>query len=263
MEVSTLSSISIPADPEKHSAAKTVHITVTSTVLQDPAAVTSVFSLIHQTKPLDFIALVRPTRIAKSAPEMTVQAFEFYTPSADTSISVLAEVTPTKSNSGPTPDVPSTDASTASDSHNAGAKIAGIIIGIVFILLIIPLMFEYWRARRRGKAYESAPVDMEAVLKQKRERAKYLAKQRWSRQHIRQSLKRYQAVQAKLVADVVKDKDPVVEAESTTSEIQNPQVRHDRARRPSGLAMHPPTPVVSEHNLWCNEQDGEDVGRAR
>ncbi|KAF3042302.1 hypothetical protein E8E11_006131 [Didymella keratinophila] len=131
-------------------------------------------SFIRQTKPLDFIAPLRPTKVVKSVPEMTVEAFELYTPSAEASISDLAETAPTKSNSGSTPDVPSTDASTASDSHNAGAKIAGTIIGIVFALLIIPLIFEYWRARRRGKANESAPVDMEAVLEQKCERAQYL-----------------------------------------------------------------------------------------
>ena len=69
-------------------------------------------------------------------------------------------------------------------------------------------------------------------------------------------------MQASLVVDAMKNKNHVIEAEGTTFEIQNPQVRHDRARRPSGLAMHPPTPAVSEQNPWGNEEEGKDLGRA-
>ena len=165
MEASTLPSISLPAGTEIRSPVKTVHITVISTVLRDPAADTPATSLIHQTKPLDFIAPVRPTKIIRSVPEMTVEAFDFYTPSADASISILTEATPTKLNSGPTPDAASADASDASDSHNAGAKIAGTFIGLFFVLIVVPLVFQYWRNRRRAaKANQSAPVDMGAVL---------------------------------------------------------------------------------------------------
>lgn len=263
VEASTLYSVSLPVGTGKVPPSKTVHIPVTSTVLQDPVANSPAISLTHQTKPLDFIAPVCPTKVVKSVPEMTLEVFKFYTPSVDASVSVLAEATPSKSNSGLPPDASSTDASTASFSYNAGAKVAGTIIGIVFVMLVLPLVFRYWRARRRTtKANEPAPVDMEAVLKEKRERAEHLAKQRWSHYHIGQSLDRYQAMQASLVADALKKKDPAVQTEDATFEIQNPQVRHDRARRPSALAMHPPTPVVSEHNPRCNQEVSKDVGRA-
>src|SRR5690242_9459443 len=101
---------------------------------------------------------------------------------------------------------------------------------------------------------------MEAVLEEKRKRAESLGMQRWSRPNYQQSLERFQAPQAKVTDDAAaKKEDPVVEVvEGTTFEIQNPQVRPGRARRPSGLAMYPRTPVTSEFK----ENDETDVGRA-
>lgn len=261
---STLSSVSLSAGTRLPPSAKPVHITVTSTVPQDPATDTPLVSLIQQTKPLDFIVPVRPTQIVDPVPEMTVEAFEFHTPSADASISFLAEATPKKSNSGPTPNVSQPDTPTTFASHNLGAKITGIVVGAVALVLIIGLAVAYWRARRRAaRASQSAPVDMEAVLKEKCERAEYLGLQRRSRR-TRRSLERLQSLRASLASrGTAKTKGPVVKAaEGTTFEIQDPQVRHDRARRPSGLVMHPPTPVVSEHNPSRKEEEGNNAGRA-
>jgi hypothetical protein len=264
MTAFTLSLVSLPADTVIPPSSKPVHVTVTSTVLQDPATGTPLVSLIQQTKPLDFIAPVRPTKIVDPVPEMTVEAFEFYTPSVDASISSLAEATPKKSNSGPTPNVSQLDTPTTFASHNMGSRITGIVVGAVAFVLIIGLALAQWRARRSAaKAKESAPVDMEAVLKQKRERAEYLGMQRRSRR-TRRSLERFQALRASVASrEAAKTKGPVVdEVEGTTFEIQDPQVWHDRARRPSGLAMHPSTPVVSEHNQVRKGEGGENVGRA-
>lgn len=191
---------------------------------------------------------------------MTVETFEFFTPSADASISVLAEATPTKSNSGPTPKSSPSDTPVTFASHNFGGKIKGIVVGSIAFVFIVGLALACWRARRRtAKANASAPVDMEAVLEEKRKRAESLGIQRWSWPNYQQSLERFQAPQAK-VADnaATKKEDPIIEAaEGTIFEIRNPQVRPDRARRPSGLAMHPPTPVTSEFK----ENDETDVGR--
>lgn len=181
LEASTLPVGSRPAGTRIWTPGETIHITFISTVLQAPATDTPIVTLIQQTKPLDFIAPVHPTKIIKSVPEMTVKAFEFYTPSADASISVLQEAAPTKSNSGTTLDTSPSDAPTTFASHNFGAKITGILVGAVAFVFILGLALAYWRAYRRTvKANESAPVDTEAVLKEKRERAEYLGMQRWS-----------------------------------------------------------------------------------
>lgn len=60
-----------------------------------------------------------------------------------------------------------------------------------------------------------------------------------------------------------KKEPPIIEeAEDTEFETENSQLQYDRARRPSGLAMHPLTSEASEHISRREEHDGNDVGRA-
>jgi hypothetical protein len=257
-----------PAGTSLPSSAKTVYITITSTVLQDPAADASTASLIHQTKPLDFQAPVRPTKVHESVLEMGVAAFESYNPSVNPSVSALVEATPTKSSSGSTSGPSSSEKfspESVRERDHVPQIVAGCIAGGVVLTFVILLLYLFWRRRRRAdsaarKGEEPAPVDMETVLEEKRKRAEYLGMQRWSRRDTQASMDRYQALRAQLAAkSVAKKEEPVVEeAEGTTFEIQKPQIRPSRARRPSGLAMHPPTPTDSEFM----EGDGKDVGRA-
>ncbi|KAF3041961.1 hypothetical protein E8E12_009061 [Didymella heteroderae] len=261
MKASTVSWLPItqPAGTGILSSVKTVHTTVTSIVLEDPAAGFSTAWLIHQTKPLDFVAPLRPTKISNPAPEMTVAAFEFYTPTADASVADPADATPTKSKSGPTPAAYPSDTHTTFASNNFGAKITGIVVGSVVFVFLVGLALTYWRARHRtAEANESVPVDMEAILEEKRKRAEYLGLQRWSSRSNPRSMDRFLELRAKMAANAAAKKGDteVKGAEGTILEIQNPQVRHDQARRPSGLEMHPPARAAAE----CNDSYNECAG---
>ncbi|KAF1924928.1 uncharacterized protein M421DRAFT_8372 [Didymella exigua CBS 183.55] len=229
---------------------------LTSTVPHDPAVDTATASLIYQTKPLGFVAPVRPTKILTPVPKITVAAFELHTPPAGLAVSNIAEPLPAKSNSSPTPNPSSTDASTTFASDNFSTKITGIVVGAVVLVLLVGLALACWRARRsKVQDSESAPADVAAVLDAKRQRAEYLGVQRWSRCDIQANMHRFQAVRASMAARGAAKEGGVVEAEGEVFEMQEPLVQ---SRRPSGLAMHPPTPVMSEYK----KGDGKDGGRA-
>lgn len=76
------------------------------------------------------------------------------------------------------------------------------------------------------------------------QRARDLGRNRWSGRHTMASKERFEILKAKMAAKKV---EAVVEENEDRcgegSAVETLQVQYDRARRISGLAMHPPTPA--------------------
>ncbi|KAF9693328.1 hypothetical protein EKO04_008686 [Ascochyta lentis] len=238
------------------SAKKIVYVTVTSTILYTPTVDASKIPMIHQTQPLDLHASNIPSKIRASVPDVTVASFEFFTPPADVSVSMGGTVTPTKSNSGPTPDLShSTVTPAPSPLALSPAAITGITIGFVaFIGILAALAVFFYRYRKapKSKADVETPKPRE-TLEEKVERAREYQRKRWSAHETAMNQERFNKLKAKLAAqrkDIAKVDETFVigdgEGDGNVEKKEVPlKARLVAARRPSGLAMHPPSPVDS------------------
>ncbi|KAF2622303.1 hypothetical protein BU25DRAFT_463050 [Macroventuria anomochaeta] len=224
------------------SATQTIHLTVTSTVLYTPAAHTPKASLFRT-----------------PVPEVTVASFDPYTPPADPVISVLAESTPIKSNSGPTP-APSFSLTNAPASSSAlSSAIAGVVLGSVAVVGIFIVLALYLHRRRKASTHkDTEAAKLEDRLNEKIARAQYLGQKRWSAHHTMARKGRFEKLRAKMAAKkdeaIVEEHGAAVVGEEA---VEMPQVQYDQARRPSGLTMYPPTPKSAK----SKEGVGADVGR--
>ena len=230
------------ADPS----VQTIYVTVTSTSLHYRAANSSKASTIYQTKPLELYSALIPTKVRILVPEVTVASFNFYTSPADLSTPTFAEQISTKFKSGPTsnPSSPRTATSVSSQALSSPA-IAGVTLGSVALIgVLIAIALYFYRHRNTKNHNEAEASNTGDILESKMQRARDLGRNRWSGRHTMASKERFEILKAKMAAKKV---EAVVEENEDRcgegSAVETLQVQYDRARRISGLAMHPPTPA--------------------
>lgn len=261
------------------STVRTVYVTDTSTILHTASAGISQALLIHQTQPLHLHASVPPTKIRTLVPEVAAISFSLYTLIADRPVSVLGEATLVKSNSGQTPtpaallsETPISPSLTLSSSAIAGISLGAVALVGIFIGVALCL-------HRRRNLKTSASSDNKEAAKQERITQARSLRQNTFRQDkfkhrcvsdIMQSKQRFENTKANMAAKN-NDKAPKKEEEAREEDetfvitddgmfemAEESHAEYDRSRRPSGLAMHPPT----LKDLEAKTGDGMDVGQA-
>ncbi|KAJ8111866.1 hypothetical protein OPT61_g5634 [Boeremia exigua] len=204
---------------------RTIYVTVSSTVVHKPGRKVTKDSLIHQTKPLEFHAPATPTKPHPPIPELTVASFQIYS----APIKTLSTAVSTATTSNPALDT--TTKQTTKPPLFSPAEIAGLTLGLLAIIGLSIAAALFLHCRRAAKSRRDAEsLSSEEVLDAKIQRAQDLGRQRRS---LRDTM-----MKARNLA-------PVQDSREVT-------------RRPSGLFMHPPTPVVADFKIG---EDG-DIGRA-
>lgn len=233
------------------SAVKTIRVTF---IVHTPDPKISESSLIHQTEPLDLHAQRIPTTVESRPPDVTVASFPLYTPPVGSVFSTI----PILSTHKPTPSPSSFQENTLNRSSAVSpAAIAGITLGAVTSLgILFALALCLHRCRIAKTRTNTKNMPAEQAIDAKMQRARDLGMQRWSMQQALANKGRLQALNPKKVATVGEEvagderKDIVLFVEDgDISAMQGTGAMPlylDRARRPSGLAMHPPTPLVAQ-----------------
>lgn len=246
---------------------RTAFGTLTSAVVRTVDA--SVAAKIHQTWPLDLHAPMIPTKVRTPVLEATTASFHLSTIIPNPFVPVLGNPTFAKSNPGPTPSPMSSDPEIrdASPRTLSPAAIAGVTLGLVaFLGILIALIFFLYRRRKAKKAQSDTEASKSKdTLAEKMERSRERRRKRWAPQETAMNKERFEKLKELLAAknrEAAKNKASVVEnlegeEDTETKEVQQ-KTRPGAGRRPSGLAMHPPTPV-SEASM---DHGDVNIGRA-
>ncbi|KZM22703.1 hypothetical protein ST47_g6122 [Ascochyta rabiei] len=246
---------------------KIVYVTAISNLLDISQAGASDALMIYQTQPLDLHDSIVPTKIRAPVPEITVTSLDIFTAPANADISIKANAKPTKSDSGPTRGS-SVLTPIPSPSTLSPAAITGIILSTVALAIALTALAIFLYLRRKSKKTEA---DMEApkpeeTLAEKVARGREYQRKRWSARETAMNQERFNRLKAKLAAreNVVAEVDETFvigdgEEDRDAVKKEAPIVaRPGAARRPSGLAMHPPIPSDA-----VNMEDSDPkVGRA-
>lgn len=229
---------------------QTTHITVTSTIVSIQTAI-----LIQQTQPPDLRASAIPTYMRTPVLEITAASFDLNTAPPNAFMSASTTSTP----------IPTTDLSfTVLGSQNppviffSTSAIVGIVIGIITTFcVLIALAILLYRRRRYQKSQSRSLLSKTGKAKSEETMAEKM-------EHLRE-LRRQRIAKNVEAFDVLKNKNKQTgndwdsEEGWLEDEPEKVGVQSDesglpsRPHRPSGLAMHPPTPwfapKMSEINL--------------
>ncbi|KAH6629429.1 hypothetical protein C7974DRAFT_413228 [Boeremia exigua] len=213
----------------------TISVTVTLTVIHTPDTNFSEASYLHLIRPSELDFSMITTRTHPTVPEVTVASFELYVSPVDPSTVAV----PT----GSTID----NGSITSSPALAPAAIVGIAIGTITITAAFIVLSLYLYRRNHSAKYRSDTEAMtsEAVLEAKLQRAQDLRIHRLSTHGKALSTQPLKMAAKKLACIVEKERMVRVTNDEGIDNAGNVQAHFDRVRRPSGLAMHPPTPTMA------------------
>lgn len=238
VSVTIVSKIYSITDAIFSAADKSVHVTMTSTIMQALHSDSSEVHSISPTLPHDAHAPILPSKTRKLVPDLTVASFELLNPTADPTISLFAAATTSSSDS-------LVDDSASSLPSLSSSAIAGISLGAVALVCILTALAVYsYRSRKAKNTQPDAEAaDPQDFLDERVERARDFRRKRWSAQQTRGSRKRFDKLKAALAEKKGEAIAEEVEAPAVADDqgMKTERMQHDRSRRPSGLAMHPPT----------------------